>query len=265
MRPKTRKLRNLTIRYYGGFVDPGELTKELREADVLPHLGRGGIKIVSVGGRHLVSRKYLHGGLLRLITQDRFFSDKRCLAEAEVLSYLRGKGFPVVTPFATVAEKRIVGYRLTILTILEEGSLNLLDYLTTSGHRERMSVISGFVHLFCTMQTLGVYHPDLHIANVLVASTGKLIFLDFDRARRGTLSTKDREAMLWRLWRHIVKMEHLGRLKLDDQEKNHLLKTYSRVSGIDAETVLGHRARRESYLHKVGRIVESLLYQGDRK
>lgn len=265
MRPKTRKLRNLTIRYYGGFVDPEELTKELREADLLPHLGRGGIKIVSVDGRHLVSRKYLHGGLLRLITQDRFFSEKRCLSETEVLNYLRGKGFPAVTPFATVAEKRIVAYRLTILTVLEERSLNLLDYLNTAGHRDRMSVIGSFVHLFCRMQTLGVYHPDLHIANVLVAATGKLIFLDFDRARRRTLSRKDREAMLWRLWRHIVKMERLGRLKLDDREKNHLLKTYSRVSGIDAQTVLGHRARRESYFHRVGRIVESLLYQGGRK
>ena len=265
MRPKTRKLRNLTIRYYGGFVDPGELTKELREADVLPHLGRGGIKIVSVGGKHLVSRKYLHGGLLRLITQDRFFSDKRCSAEAEALNYLRGKGFPVVTPFATVAEKRIVAYRLTILTILEQGSVNLLDYLNTAGHSDRISIIGGFVHLFCKMQALGVYHPDLHIANVLVASTGKLVFLDFDRAQRRALSRRDREAMLWRLWRHIVKMEHLGRLKLDDKEKNHLLKTYSRVSGIDAEAVLGRRARRESYLHKVGRIAESLLYQGGRK
>ncbi|HAR95610.1 MAG TPA: hypothetical protein DCR97_06570 [Deltaproteobacteria bacterium] len=261
MRPKTRKLRNLTIRYYGGFVEPEELTRELGKADILPHLGRGGIKIVSVGGRHLVGRKYLHGGLLRLITKDRFFSEKRCVAEAQTLNFLRGRGFPVVTPFATVAEKRIVAYRLTILTVLEQGSVTLLDYLNTAGHKDRMSIIGGFVHLFCRMQSLGVYHPDLHIANVLVALTGKLIFLDFDRAQRRILSRRDREAMLWRLWRHIVKMERLGRLKLDDTEKNHLLKIYSRVGGIDAESVLGRKARKGSYVHRVGGILESIVYR----
>ena len=261
MRPKTRKLGNLTIHYYGRPVEPEQLVNGLREAQAVDHLGRGGIKIASVDGKRLASRKYLHGGLLRLITQDRFFSGKRCAVEAETLSYLRGKGFPVVTPFATMVEKRFVVYRLHILTVFEEGSVNLLDHLKTAGHKDRMTAIGGFIHLFWRLQTQGVYHPDLHIANVLVTSAGKLLFLDFDRAARRTLSKRDREAMLWRLWRHIIKMERLGRLTLDDKEKTYLLKTYTRVSGVDAETVLGRKARKGSFVHRVGSMLESILYR----
>jgi hypothetical protein len=261
MRPKTRKLGNLTIHYYGRPVEPEQLIGALREAQAVDHLGRGGIKIASVDGKRLASRKYLHGGLLRLITQDRFFSGKRCEAEAETLNYLRGKDFPVVTPFATMVEKRFVVYRLHILTVFEEGSVNLLDYLKAAGHRDRMAILGGFVHLFCRLQNQGIYHPDLHIANVLVASTGKLLFLDFDRAERRTLSKRDKESMLWRLWRHIIKMERLGQLTLDAKEKSHLLNTYTRVSGIDAEMVVGRKARKGSRVHRVGSVVESILYR----
>jgi hypothetical protein len=170
----------------------------------------------------------------------------------------------VVTPFATVAEKRLITYRLNLLTIFEQGSVNLLDYFKAATHRDRMRTISGFVHLFCRLQALGVYHPDLHIGNVLVTSTGRLLLLDFDRAQRRPLTRKDRERMLWRLMRHISKMERLGRLKLDDKEKNHLLKTFSRVSGMDAQTALAKKARMGLYFHKFGSIVESLLYRGKR-
>jgi 3-deoxy-D-manno-octulosonic acid kinase len=262
MRPKTRKLGNLTIRYYDSFIDPGQLFNSMKEADPLPHLGRGGIKIIEVDGNSLVSRKYLHGGLLRLLTGDRFFSEKRCRAEVEIIHYLRGKAFPVVTPFATMVEKRFITYRLNLLTIFEQESVSLLDYLKTASHGDRMSMIGGFIHLFCRLQSLGVYHPDLHINNVLITSTHKLLLLDFDRAQKRDLTRKDRESMLWRLMRHINKMERLGRLKLDDKEKNHLLKTYSRMSGIDAKTTLARKARMGLYFHKVGSIVESLLYRG---
>lgn len=265
MRPKTRKIGNLTIRYYDGFVNPEQLAKKLKESEVLPHLGRGGIKILSVDDRHLVSRKYLHGGLLRLFTGDRFFSEKRCLKEAEITQHLRSKGFPVVTPVATVTERRLVTYRLNLLTILEQGSVSLLDYLAGAANRDRMSMISGFTHLFNRLQSIGVYHPDLHIDNVLVTATQKLLFLDFDRAKKRTLTANDRELMLYRLMRHIDKMEQLGRLKLDHKEKNHMLRTYSRVSGIDAQRALARKARRGLYFHRIGSIVESILYRRGKK
>lgn len=260
MRPKTGKLGNLTIHYYEGPVDSGELVRSLKESDLISHLGRGGIKIIRVGGRVLVSRKYLHGGLLRLLTGDRFLSPKRCRAEVDIIRYLKNKGFPVVTPFATLVEKRSIVYRLNLLTVFEEGSISLLDYLKRAPHRDRMTVISGFIHLFSRLQTLGVYHPDLHIGNVLVTSAGKLLLLDFDHAARRVLTKKDRESMLWRLWRHMGKMERMGRLKLDNKEKNHLLKTYSRVSGIDSEKALAKKARIGLYCHRVGSTIESLLY-----
>lgn len=261
MRPKTKKLGNLTVHYYGNPVDPEQLVSTLRKANVLSHLGRGGIKIIEVDGKNLVGRKYLHGGLLRLLTGDRFLSEKRCMTEVEIINYLQDKAFPVVIPFATVAEKRFITYRLNLLTVFEQGSVSLLDYLKTAQHRDRMSMIGGFIHLFCRLQTLGVYHPDLHIGNVLVTSAHKLLLLDFDRAERRGLTRKDRELMLWRLMRHIDKMDRLGHLKLDDKERNHLLKTYTRVSGMDAKTALARRARMGLYFHKVGGILEYLLYR----
>lgn len=262
MRPKTRKLGKVTIRYYDGLVEPEEIVEKLRAAHVLPGLGRGGIKTISVEGKNLVSRKYLHGGLLRLFTKDRFFSEKRCTEEVEITQHLRDKSFPVVTPFAAITEKRFITYRLNLLTLLEQESVSLLDYLKAAKHRERMDMIGAFIRLFCRLQTVGVYHPDLHVNNVLVTSTQKLLFLDFDRAERRVLTRKDRDFMLRRLIRHIGKMEKAGRLRLEDKEKSHLLKTYSRVSGIDAQTVLARKARRGLYFHKIGGILESLLYRG---
>lgn len=262
MRPKTRKHGNLTVRYYEGFVEPEQLAEKLKEADTLPHLGRGGIKILSVNGTRLVSRKYLHGGLLRLFTRDRFFSEKRCLSEVDITQHLRNKTFPVITPFATVTEKRFITYRLSLLTIFEVGSVSLLDYLKTATHKDRMRMIGGFIHLFGRLQAMGVYHPDLHIGNVIVTSAQKLLFLDFDRAQKRVLTRKDREFMLYRLMRHIEKMERRGRLRLDDREKRHLLRTYGRVSGIDAESVLAKKARMGLYFHKIGGFVESHLYGG---
>lgn len=262
MRPKTSKLGKFTIRFYSSFIDPGQLIDKLRGANLLPHLGRGGIKIISLEGRNLVSRQYLHGGLLRLLTGDRFFSEKRCTKEAEITQHLRGKSFPVVTLFATVTEKRFTTYRLNLLTIFEEGSVSMVDYLKTATNRDRMNIIGGFIHLFCRLQTIGVYHPDLHIDNVLVTSAQKLLFLDFDRAEKRTLTRKDREFMLWRLMRHIGKMEQMGRLKLDNKEKEHFLKTYTRASGIDATKVLARKARTGLYFHRIGGLLESLLYRG---
>lgn len=262
MKPKIRKLGRVTIRYYDSLIEPEQIVKKLRAADFLPHLGRGGIKTISVDGKNLVSRKYLHGGLLRLFTKDRFFSERRCTEEVAITQHLRGKSFPVVTPFCTLTEKRFITYRLNLLTFFEQGSVSLLDYLETATHKDRMNIIGTFIHLFCRLQTAGVYHPDLHINNVLVTSTHKLLFLDFDRAEKRALTRKDREFMLRRLVRHITKMEKMGRLRLEDKEKKHLLKTYSRASGIDAQTVLARKARTGLYFHKVGSVLESLLYRG---
>lgn len=262
MRPETRKLGRFTIRYYDGFVNPEHLVSKLGGAAALPDLGRGGIKILSIEGKNLVNRMYLHGGLLRLLTGDRFFSEKRCVTEVEITQHLQDKTFPVVTPFATVTEKRFVSYRLNLLTIQEQGSVSLLDYLRTTRHRDRMTMINAFVHLFCRLQAIGVFHPDLHMDNVIVTSTQKLLFLDFDGAKKRTLTRKDREFMVYRLMRHIDKMEQSGRLKLDDKEKKHLLKTYERASGIDAQRALARKTQWGLYFHKLGRILESCVYRG---
>ena len=62
------------------------------------------------------------------------------------------------------------------------------------------------------MGQLGIYHPDLHLQNVLVTKVGDLVFLDFDRAHRKVVTKKDMESMFWRLNRFAEKKEIAGEL-----------------------------------------------------
>lgn len=249
------------IIYYSTFVEPGLFIKNLLESEMHSGKGRGGIKIIEVDGLKLVVRKYMHGGLFRGITRDFFTSQKRVVAEADILTYLREQRFPVVSPFCALIEHSFLVKRLYLVTGLEEKSINLLESFQQADKRQRLRLVKKLAHFFWMLEKAGIYHPDLHLRNVLVTPTQDLVFLDFDRARRKSVESKDAESMLWRLGRFVDKMERQGQSAVGSKEKALFLRVYDRLSGRDMGRSMERRAVTKGYIHRIGWFIESLIYR----
>lgn len=250
--------------YYASFVEPARLMKGMLQSPPIAGQGRGGIRIFEAGGLKLVARKYMHGGLFRVLTGDLFLRRERATNEAEILVYLGERGIPVVAPFCAIIERLFIFKRLYLITVLEEGSITLLEYLEHSGRKRRLRAIRNLATLVWELERAGVYHPDLHLGNVLVQRDGSLIFLDFDRARRKPMHATDVESMLLRLGRFVGKMERHGRLSLKEDEKALFFRAYARLSGQDLMKRLEAAMKTKRFLHRIGWFVESVVYRGNR-
>jgi tRNA A-37 threonylcarbamoyl transferase component Bud32 len=195
-----------------------------------------------------------------MFTADRFWSGRRAIAEGEIIEYLRTVGFPVVRPSCVVIEKRAVTCRLHLITFLEEGAVDLLQQLRASSPRQRRRIARGLGEAFWLLERAGVFHPDLHLRNVMTTPDNRLVFLDFDRARRKQIGHKDALWMFRRLGRFVDKMERRGDLSITGVEKALFLRTYARLSGYDPTGEMARSARRDRLRYRVGWLVESLLY-----
>ena len=259
MTPFVERLGRFTISYYSSHVEPRALLGAISRAELVGGKGRGGIKIFEAGGLRLVSRKYMHGGLLRAFTRDLFLRPARATKEAEIMAYVREKGLPAAAPFCAIEERLFPVCRIYLVTYLQEGAVELLDHLRQSTRRERLRCSRRLAELMWLMKESGVFHPDFHLKNVLVTPGKRLVFLDFDRSRRRTVSDRDMKSMFRRLARFADKMVLQGRLDGSDEEKALFVRTYARLSGTDPDGWMRGGGRR-TYLNRLGWLVESLLY-----
>ena len=249
-----------SIYYSGQTVAPSLLIERLRDARTIEEKGRGGIGLLRVDDMTLACRKYVHGGLLRAVTGGCFLSSKRARSEIDITRYLFEAGFPVVEPFCVIVERRLFAKRLYFLSLFEEGAQDLLDYLAKAGQMARFRAIRRLGQLFFRLECLGVYHPDLHLNNVLITRDGKMIFLDFDKSRSGGVSKAEVERMAWRLMRFAEKMERQGVITFSLKEKILFLRTYQRLSGYDILSSMEARAKTKRFTSRVGWYIEKLLY-----
>lgn len=249
---------------YAEPVAASDLVEKMLRAPALQHEGRAGLKILDVAGRRIACRKYTHGGLFRALMRDVFFSAARSAQEVEVMLLLKRSGFPVVTPFATVTEVGGLRKRLYLCTLLEEGAMNLLDHLKRSGARARLRAVKRFASLVWELERAGVYHPDLHLKNVVLTSDGNMLFLDFDKASRRLMRQKDAMSMIYRLARYVDKMQRQGELRIDDRERALFLRTYERLSKRSIMEEMRRTLKTRDIVHRIGWWVESLLYDDSR-
>lgn len=259
---KERAYRNFTIYYTDEPLDPAILVRNFLKAKTVAGKGRGGIKIFPIDDFRVVSRKYLHGGLLRALTRDVFLSGQRAIDEMEILLYLEEHGFPVVHPYAVLVERGLMPKNLFMITRYVEGGTDLLDFFKGSPRKERRRIVVRMAGLLRRLETLGVYHPDLHLNNVIVTPRGELIFLDFDKAKRKTVTAKDVENMFWRLNRYTEKWEQRGHIRITDLEKELFLRAYGRLSGRDMRATMYTKTRAKRRIGRIGWFIESLFYGG---
>jgi hypothetical protein len=255
-----KRIGRVTLTFFSSLRDPASLLRELAKAPVVQGRGRGGIRIVESEGLRLVIRQYRHGGLFRAFTGARYATSGRAMKEAVVTEYLRHAGFPVVEPFCVVAERRLLFARLHLATVYEENRGDLLQCLQVGTTRERLQLIGKFAKGIWLMEQAGVYHPDLHLRNVLVTGDDRLVFLDLDKARRKQVGQEDMVSMFRRLDRFADKMDREGAFHATRLEKALFLRAYQRLSGRDLASELETSARRRSTLNRLGWYVEFLLY-----
>jgi hypothetical protein len=262
---KTENYGNLTVTYRQGLINPSVVIGRLSEPHGTIKKGRGEIKLLSAGDRLLTCRKYIHGGLLRGITGDIFFSEKRAAEELKITIYLEENQFPVVSPYGYITEKHCCAKSLYFLTFFEKNTVDLLEFLKSAGRKERLRAIKNLARILFELGRLGVYHPDLHLQNVLVTKAGGLIFLDFDRAYRKPVTKKDMDRMFWRLNRFAEKKENAGELIVTMQEKALFLRTIERLSGYRIIEDMQKQLNNKHRAYKLGWLLESLLYGNNQK
>lgn len=262
MTPLEKRIGRYHIFYYASSIESDALLKCLLAAPLVQGRGRGGIRLIDIDGIRLVAREYTHGGLFRVFTRDLFIDEGRATAEARIMAYLREASFPVVAPFCAVVEKGIIFSRLYLMTIFEENAVSLLDYIRQATGRQRLRMAKRLAEALWRLERSGVYHPDLHLGNVLVRPDGNLVFLDFDRARRGAVTAIDTVAMMRRLGRFVDKLERKKLLQCTNADRVLFLRTYERLSGRELLPAMAAMRGTRSVLHRMGWFVESFLYGG---
>ena len=139
----SKRFGNFVITYRQGLIDPSLMMGQLSNPVETITKGRGEIKILSVGGRLLACRKYIHGGLLRGITGDTFYSEKRAAAELKTMMFLEENGFSVVRPCGYITKNNLFTKDLYFLTFFEEKALDLLEFLKSAHRKERLHAIKN--------------------------------------------------------------------------------------------------------------------------
>jgi tRNA A-37 threonylcarbamoyl transferase component Bud32 len=241
-------------------VDPSLFLDRFLRTETQTDKGRGGLKLLSIDGKLFACRKYMHGGIGRALTKDLFFTEKRAFNEIEIMLYLKKNNFPVVEPAGILVAEDFPFKKPHIITMFEENIGDLLEFIKVSARKQRLRAIQYLARFLWRLENLGIYHPDLHLRNVLVKDDGRLIFLDFDKARRKDITRKDVESMVWRLNRFAEKWEQKGYLQISMLERLLFLRTYSRLSGYNIEGEMAKKIQGKRLLSRIGWFFESILY-----
>ncbi len=175
--------------------------------------GRGGAGTLRIGDVEMVVRPFRRGGALGTLLHDRYVRPSRVHRELEVLNALRQQGVPVVVPVAGVARRRGAFWQLRLCTERLHDVLPVPAFLAAFPGLRRFTAEAVGVVLRLAFGA-GLRHPDLHLDNVLCQARGdrvRAVLVDLDRATlRAPVSEADRDAMLVRMQRHLVR--HKARL-----------------------------------------------------
>ncbi len=151
--------------------------------------GRGTVRAVVAAGREMVFRRYLHGGIFRGLTGDRFLGPGRFLDELEVsLAAVRG-GARVPEPLGLLLKKARLCWRGALITGRIARASDLAAFLAgTSPDPGRLRrVLEAVASAAAGLHGAGIRHRDFHLKNILLEETGgefRAWIIDLDRADR---------------------------------------------------------------------------------
>lgn len=169
-------------------VEQSVIEQQVIKQQVIKQLGRGAVAELKLGdGRLAIMRRYRRGGMVQRISSRFYFrgiGDYRPLQELAVLGSLHDSGVAVPEPLAAVVKPRCFGlcYEAAIIT-MKVPSTNLLEFVRSDCSKDEIaSSCEAAGRVARKMLEHGVFHPDLHLGNVLRAEDGSVVIIDFDRA-----------------------------------------------------------------------------------
>lgn len=183
--------------------------------------GRGSVYFKTTntanGNIRVVIKKYQRGGMVRHINKSlywhRHHSESRVWHEFHLLNNMTALGLPVPTPVAgRVTRKLPQWYSSTIVTREIEHAVTLAEKLhrSVSGNSdEELWVATG--RTIKRFHDANVYHADLNASNILIADSGDIYLIDFDKGRFRTDHRADwKQDNLQRLKRSLLKFKRGG-------------------------------------------------------
>jgi tRNA A-37 threonylcarbamoyl transferase component Bud32 len=197
--------------------------------------GRGALAVhpLEDGGALLV-RRYRHGGALRALTRDYFFTwPPRPFRELRLTEEAHRRGVPTVEPLAALVQ-RLIGpfYRGWLVTRQLKGARDLWAIAQAGGllAADKASCLEAAARAVRAMHRCGLDHRDLNLKNILLRReagrwTGYVIDLDQSRLLHGAVPADSAEKNLARLERSVRKLDP-GRRFLSAADWEHFLRSY---------------------------------------
>jgi len=183
--------------------------------------GRGGSVIVApeAGTPRILVRRYLRGGLPSRFVRDTYLGfSPRPFRELAIMKALYEQGAQVAEPYGAAVQWLFPGcYRGWLATRLVEDASTLWKWLRdqTPAADERRSVFAEVGRCIRHVRSLGVWHADLNLHNILiVAGPPRVVLIDFDRARHAW--NDNTAAEIARLRRSARKLDPGGAVITDE-------------------------------------------------
>ena len=175
-----------------------------------------------INDRKWVKKHYFRKGMMAFLNDCYLYSDiksTRSYREFEILNYLHKYDFNTCKPLVGWVTYSGVSYKANLVTeTIPAITLDELLMQESTSHEGEISLSYERPELFkqigikvAQMHTLGVYHGDLNISNIMISqdpsnsSNLKIWILDFDKSFRKNLTEKDRRLNLYRFQRSLIK------------------------------------------------------------
>jgi tRNA A-37 threonylcarbamoyl transferase component Bud32 len=196
------------------------------ESERLTLGGRSRSTVMDIEGLGRVFVKhYSHGGLLRAITGGRFLAlgIPRSCVEFEMLEKVRELGVHAPQPYAFVRKGSLVYGTWLVMEELSD-AINLVE-VQREDPDELHRVMTALGEQMVILIRHRIFHIDLHPGNVLVARTGLVHIVDFDKAYLFKGSASALRDLYLRRWRRAV-IKH-GLSPVLSEMMSLLLRSYS--------------------------------------
>ena len=192
------------------------------EARFFSHQSRDGLI-------NLVLKKYLRGGMVASLLDDRYFGIKhehtRSFKEWRLLHQLQVLKLPAPVPVAASATRSGLFFRASLITQEIPNAETLADQLMREGLSESVwQDVGRCIRLF---HNNDVYHADLNARNILL-SQGKVYLIDFDKGAFRYMGDSWKASNLARLKRSLLKFKSLNHtFYFDENNWKRLVQGYS--------------------------------------
>ncbi|TAJ79383.1 hypothetical protein EPO44_19340 [bacterium] len=192
-------------------------TQREGEKGASPFHGRGRLRFFHLdNGETALVRTYRHGGLLRHVTGDCFFTwPPRPFRELAITAEVSRRGVPTLEILAAWVE-RLNGpfYRGWLMTRELKGADDLWVALQSEYYAEndRGPLLQAVARGIRRMHDQGIYHGDLNLKNIMVRREGGRVvsyIIDFDKAELFSreVPVGKAERNLRRLLRSVCKLD----------------------------------------------------------